>query len=224
MRRRDFLAAAAAPAPAPKKKGWRALFNGRNLDGWEPRGNGIWLVWADGTLAGQRHPRRDYPTQGFADRAQYQAWLNTQAWLYSKEEFGEYDLHLDYWLPEGGNSGVSLRDPSRAAHAIVTPPDFRRTPSKLGYEIQLNHKYPDEYPSGSIYTFVKAKTGVQKDGQWNALDIEVRGDRLAVKLNGVMVAESATDPPRPKRGPVGLQLHDQFSFALFRNIRIRELK
>jgi hypothetical protein len=223
MNRRNFLAAAGA-APAARKKSWRPLFNGRNLDGWEARGSGIWLVWADGTLAGQRNPRRDYPAQGFPDIKQYQAWLNTQAWLYTRADFGEFDLHVEYWLPEGGNSGISLRDPSRAAHAITTPADFRRTHSKLGYEIQLNHKYPDDNASGSIYTFVKAKAGVQKDGQWNALEIEVRDDRLAVKLNGTLVAESATDPPRPKRGPVGLQLHDQYSLVLFRNIRIRELR
>ena len=32
------------------------------------------------------------------------------------------------------------------------------------------------------------------------------------------------DPERSKTGPIGLQLHDQFSFVMFRNIRIREIK
>jgi hypothetical protein len=27
---------------------------------------------------------------------------------------------------------------------------------------------------------------------------------------------------RPLRGPIGLQLHDRFTWAMFRNIRIRE--
>jgi hypothetical protein len=30
-------------------------------------------------------------------------------------------------------------------------------------------------------------------------------------------------PDRPKSGPIGLQLHDRFSVAMFRNIRIREI-
>ena len=102
------------------------------------------------------------------------------------------------------------------------PPDFTKTPSKLGYEIQLNNQYPDKHPSGSIYTFVDAKTGVQKDNQWNKIQIESRKDMIRVRLNGVVVAEHPGDPKRPVRGPIGLQLHDQFSVVMFRNIRITE--
>jgi len=38
------------------------------------------------------------------------------------------------------------------------------------------------------------------------------------------VAEHPGDPKRPKRGPIGLQMHDQFSIIMFRNIRIVEGK
>jgi hypothetical protein len=55
------------------------------------------------------------------------------------------------------------------------------------------------------------------------MEIESRSDRISVWLNGVMVAEYAGEPGRPKVGPIGLQLHDQFTFAMFRNIRIREI-
>jgi len=44
------------------------------------------------------------------------------------------------------------------------------------------------------------------------------------KVNGTLAAEYAGDPARSQTGPIGLQLHDQFTFALFRNIRIREIK
>src|ERR1035441_9891712 len=27
-----------------------------------------------------------------------------QAWLYSKAEYGEFDLHVENWIPAGGNS------------------------------------------------------------------------------------------------------------------------
>jgi hypothetical protein len=209
-----------APAGAQQ---WRKIFNGKNLDGWEQIGNGVWHVMADGTLVGQRMPRRDFPQSWPVDRKTYSDWLNTQAWLYTKSDYGEYDLHLEYWLPAGGNSGVSLRDPSRARYAITTPADFRRTPSKLGYEIQLNNQYPDPQPSGSIYTFVQAKTGAQKDNEWNMLDIAVRDAGLKVRLNGRLVAEHPGDPARPKTGPVGLQLHDQYSVVMFRDIRLREV-
>jgi hypothetical protein len=36
------------------------------------------------------------------------------------------------------------------------------------------------------------------------------------------MAEHPGDPKRPKTGPIGLQLHDQFSVIQFRDVRIRE--
>src|SRR5436305_1845329 len=78
----------------------------------------------------------------------------------------------------------------------------------------------DRYPSGSVYLFTAAKKGVQKPQDWNSLDIESRNNIIRVKLNGEAVAESAGDPTRSKVGPIGLQLHDQFTFVMFRHIRI----
>jgi hypothetical protein len=43
-----------------------------------------------------------------------------------------------------------------------------------------------------------------------------------VRLNGQLVAEGPGEEARSKTGPIGLQLHDRFSTAMFRNIRIRE--
>jgi hypothetical protein len=54
------------------------------------------------------------------------------------------------------------------------------------------------------------------------MQIEARAGRIRVRINGQLVSDYPGHPARSTRGPVGLQLHDQFSFALFRNIRIRE--
>jgi len=205
---------------------WKPLLNGKNLDGWEVLGDGVWLVMSDGTLLGERRPARNQPAAGSdtIPRAQYDGWRDQQSWLYTvRNDFDEFDLHVEFWTRVMGNSGISLRDPSRAKYAITLPPDFTRTPSKLGYEIQINNQYPDPHPTGSIYGFVDAKTGVQKDNEWNAMDIESRTNGIRVKVNGVVVAEYPGDPKRPKTGPIGLQLHDQFCVIMFRNIRIREL-
>jgi hypothetical protein len=178
----------------------------------------------DGTLVGQRDLQTVFRHQPvLADPQQYRAWLYNQAWLYTTRSFGEFDLRLDYWLRWRGNSGVSIRDTTRAKYAIATPADFSRTPSKTGYEIQISNGYPDQHPTGSIYTFVKAKEGAQVENNWNTLEIESRRDRIRVKVNGQAVAEHPGDPARSKTGPIGLQLHDQFSVAMFRNIRIREI-
>jgi hypothetical protein len=199
------------------------MFNGKNLDGWEVIGDGQWTVMRDGTIVGQRTadfrklfaPGATSPGRG---------WIDTQSWLYTtRNDYGEFDLHLEYWTKSHGNSGVSIRDTSRGKWGIVTPPDYTKTPSKIGYEIQINNRYPDPHPSGSIYGFADAPKDSQRDDDWNAMDIVSRKDKITVSINGRVVAEHAGDPNRSKIGPIGLQLHDQFSIVLFRNVRIREL-
>ncbi len=54
------------------------------------------------------------------------------------------------------------------------------------------------------------------------MEIESRNGAIRVRVNGTLAAEYAGDPARSKSGPIGLQLHDQFTSAMFRNIRIRE--
>ncbi len=210
-------------APAGPDK---PLFNGKNLDGWEVIGDGQWTVMADGSLLAQRtsdlRTMRAHPMT----KSEFDGWANTQSWLYTKRaDFGEFDLHVEFWTKTHGNSGISIRDSSRAQWGVTTPPDYKRTPSKIGYEIQINNRYPDPHPTGSIYGFADApKTGVMKEDDWNSLDISSRNDKITVRLNGKVVAEHAGDPQRPKTGPIGLQLHDQFSIVMFRNIRIRETR
>ncbi|MFN0102718.1 MAG: DUF1080 domain-containing protein [Bryobacteraceae bacterium] len=213
-----LLFALAADAP---------LFNGKNLDGWEVIGDGQWTVMVDGTLLAQRTAdvrKLLEPGAKFATKQEYVAWENNQSWLYTKRnDFAEFDLHVEFWTRTNGNSGISIRDSSRAKYGIVTPPDYKRTPSKIGYEIQINNRYPDPNPTGSIYGFAHAKPGAMREDDWNSLDISSRNDKISIRLNGKLVAEHAGDPARPKAGPIGLQLHDQFSVVMFRNIRIREL-
>lgn len=208
---------------------WQPLFNGKNLDGWEVIGDGQWTVLSDGTLVGQRiGDLRKLLMPGGGPMAatpkQFTEWVNVQSWLYTKRnDFGEFDLKLEYWTKTHGNSGVSIRDTSRAQYAVIMPVDYKKTPSKIGYEIQINNKYPDPHPSGSIYGFMDAPKEAQHEDDWNTMEIQSRRDKITIKLNGKVVAEHAGDPQRSKTGPIGLQLHDQFSIIEFRNIQIREL-
>ncbi len=184
------------------------LVNGKDLSGWEPIGDGIWNVLNDGTLTGQRDLGKD---------------SRNQAWLYTKKDFGEFDLHLEWWLRFACNSGVSIRDSSRARYAITAEWDAQKTPAHIGYEIQLINSYKEKYPSGSVYLFDVAKEGAMRDNDWNTLDIESRNSGIRVKINGQLVSQFAGDPARPKTGPIGLQLHDKNTVVMFRNITLREI-
>ncbi len=219
-----FALATASPA----QDAWKPLFNGRSLDGWETKGDGKWNVLAGGILIGQpvsggKNPFATAWPVTLSEK-QYQDWRQTQSWIYTVAEFGEFDLQLEYLTPSGGNSGVSIRDHTRGRYAIGPVPDYNKTPAHHGYEIQILNGVKTKYPSGSIYLFAPATFGHEKENDWNSLEVESRNDRIRVKLNGVEVASHAGDPARPKTGPIGLQLHDRFNVILFRNIRIRTLR
>ena len=205
---------------------WKPLVT-KGLEAWESIGDAQWTVMADGTLVGQRTGdlrKLLVPGGPMTTPKDFKSWVDTQAWLYTKRnDFGEFDLHLEYFTKTSGNSGVSIRDLTRAKAAVTTPPDYTHTPSKVGYEIQINNRFPDPHPSGSIYGFADAPKDAQHDDDWNTMEIASRNSGITVTLNGRVVAESAGDPKRPKAGPIGLQLHDQFSIILFRNVNVREL-
>lgn len=191
---------------------WIELLNKKDLNGWESIGKGIWTVLRDGTLVGQRDLREKANTDP------------NQAWLYTTQSFREFDLDMEWWTRFGGNSGISIRDSSRARHTFGAEADPKRTPARMGHEIQISNGYSDSYPTGSIYLFQKARTGVQIENDWNRFEIAVRDSSIRVRLNGQLVAEHAGDPARVRSGPIGLQLHDPQSIVMFRNIRIREIK
>ena len=214
------LALLATPASA---QSWDDLLRG-GLDKWDILGDGIWRLRPDGVLVAHRDPdwKMMFAERELITQQQFHEWHAVQSWLYTKQEFEEFDLHLDYFVRTPGNSGISIRDPSRAAHGLSHPPDFKRTPSKLGYEIQINSDWPDRWSTGSIYGLAKAKEGAQKLGEWNSMNVESRKGSIRVFLNGELVAEHPGDPKRPTKGPIGLQLHDQFSFVMFRNVWVME--
>jgi hypothetical protein len=186
---------------------WSDLFNGRDLTGWEVVGDGDWSAPGGGILVGQCDLRKP---------------CHRQSWLYTKEEFGEFDLKLSYFLRLGGNSGVSIWDTSRARYAVDPEADGRRTPSHVGYEINIDNDALKGFDvTGSIYLIAGAKGGIQKDREWNTLEIHARHDAIEVLVNGIVVANHALLPERPTRGPIGLQLHDSRDVVLFRDVQIR---
>jgi hypothetical protein len=195
--------------------GWADLLKrDPSLSGWQKVGPGLWHVTSDGVLVGQRDP--SMPRTGTGP---------DQAWLYTKREYDEFDLRFEFWNRLRGNSGVSVRDTSRARYSFGSESDPDRTPSHIGYEIQILNAHTDKFPTGSLYLFQPAKAGIQLDHDWNQMVIECRRTGIRVRLNGQLVMEHAGDAARNRNlAPIGLQLHDRNSVIMFRNIQVREVK
>lgn len=187
--------------------GYRPLFNGRNLEGWEAEGGAAESCWSvqDGLLvcSGQKGP-----------------------WLRSTEEFGDFDLRLDYRLSTGGNSGVYVRVPKDGNHHRENA-----TLPIAGFEVQVlddaapqHLKLKDYQYSASIYDIAGANPRVSRPpGEWNTLEINCRGERVTTWHNGYQVTDvSSSQSPllalRSVRGYLGLQNHS--TIVKFRDIRI----
>ncbi len=188
--------------------GGRELFNGRDLSGWHGVGGPAtnWDV-VDGELICTNEPG--------------------SRWLRTEREYADFDLKLEFKIPEDGNSGVFVRAPLEGAAHIE------------GFEIQILDDYgprwrqlaPNQF-TGAIYAAQAPSERVTKPaGEWQTMRIRLDGRQAAVWVNGQQVIDANLDelarkhPGIPglkrERGYIGLQHHS--SVVYFRNLRIREL-
>jgi hypothetical protein len=158
-------------------------------------------------------------------------------WLMHPKEFGDLELHLEYKMTRGGNSGVTLRCPRQRPKRLTR---MKAEPAVIAYEIQLvdDENHPDGKKdttcTGAIHGIAPAlKRNVNKPlGEWNTLVVVARGTKVTVKLNGETVQDvelkEYADKVKGKnpymlatKGYVGLQSWK--GRVEFRNLRIKEL-
>ncbi len=187
----------------------RQLFNGRDLTDWAMTGPGSFIV-EDGALK----------TQGGMGLL----W-------YTESKIGDAVLRVVYRVSRvEDNSGVFVRIADR-------PPDPWYAVHH-GYEVQILASGDEWHKTGCIYSLSRALADAQKPpGQWNVMEIAMRGQRIDVTLNGELVTQF--DPaqplperrfpyepergPRPERGYIGLQNHDADSAVYFREVSVGPL-
>jgi hypothetical protein len=184
-----------------KDAGFQLLFNGTDLTGWsEVQGSPGTFEVKDGVLNGTRKDKSAY-------------------WLSTAEQYGDFELRLEFKIPPKGNSGVFIRAPHEG-----------RT-SREGMEIQIYDEptktTPDVGSTGSIYQVAAAKKFANRPaGEWNELWILCEGDHIKVTMNGEVIndadmSEHEALKNRPRRGFIGLSAHTDT--VQFRNLRLRKI-
>ncbi|MFO0946808.1 MAG: DUF1080 domain-containing protein [Planctomycetota bacterium] len=124
-------------------------------------------------------------------------------------ELSDFRFTMEYRLAKKGNSGVGIRGiPFTGAKAT--------RPSFAGYEIQLLDDAgspTNAHSSGSLYRYVPPLVNAVKPaGEWNTFEVECRGPKIRVKINGEIVQDVdqttvAEIKDKPLRGYVSLQNH-----------------
>jgi hypothetical protein len=217
MRRCLFLlplAAAVWAVPAVRcadkgvPEGFESVFNGKDLTGWMVNEGGKMEDWGaqDGILF----------TKGSGG-----------GWLMTEKEYADFEIRLEYKVPENGNSGVGLRSP------------LKGDPAYVGMEIQILDDNGPDYKNlqpfqytGSIYGVVPpAKRVTKAAGEWNQMHITAKGRRVIVEINGTEVVNANLDDHKDQadkhpgllreKGHIGLQSHTHR--VEFRNIYIKTL-
>jgi hypothetical protein len=244
---RAFLAAclvlAAMPAVAIEREtfdeyGFRALFDGKTLDGWRVsadtwhsrasgnRSGGMWSV-VEGVITG----RQDLPGNGgilitektFRDfeivlEVNNDFGMDSGLFLRSTGDGKAYQCLIDY-LPDGSIAGVYGEGLSGEIH--VRNHVFGADPKTI------KRHAPAPFP---LPFAPEQWTEVWRVGEWNEIRAQIIGNppHITTWINGVRIMDY-TDRERrhPDSGAVALQVHGGEQFAnlavRYRNIRIKSL-
>lgn len=200
-----------------KAAGWKLLFDGKSTEGWRGYGTDTmpsgWQA-VDGSLAR----------------------VSRAADIITKEQFGDFELVLDWKLEPRGNSGLFYRAVEGLEWIYHGAPEYQ-----LLDDAGHNDGRSPLTSAGSLHSVYAVPRGVVKPGgEWNTTRVVARGAHIEHWLNGQKVVEYeqgsadwaqrvagskfANWPQYGKsmRGHIGLQEHG--GRGEFRNIKIRELK
>ncbi len=197
-----------AAAVAPCAE-WQQLYNGKDLSGWKMVGPGRFVI-EDGLMK----------TEGGMGLLYYEA-----------RPFGNVTLRVVFKTGSAqANSGVFIR--------MAEPPSDPWYGVHNGYEVQIDAGGDEWHCTGAIYSLAKVSRRAQKPaGEWNTMEITLRGQTTVVRLNGDVVNEfEGSQPvperkqwfepvrgPRPDSGYIGLQNHDARSVVYFKDVSVSPL-
>ncbi|MGW9479876.1 family 16 glycoside hydrolase [Saccharomonospora azurea] len=198
-------------ATQPAEDGYRPLWDGATLNGWNQAGPGGFAVVPDEDRPGACALESVGDPEGLG-------------MLWHGEEFDSYRLHVDFKaVAEDDNSGVFIGFPD--------PGDDPWIGVQQGYEIQIDDTggspdAADKSKTGSIYTFQAPTSFPTVAGEWNTMEIEVDDPMIRVWINDVLVNEYE-NPEGSGRdlssGYVGLQNNRVTDTVYFRDVWIKEL-
>ncbi|MBP1655049.1 MAG: hypothetical protein H6Q28_1605, partial [Bacteroidetes bacterium] len=194
--------------------GFRALFNGKNLEGWKG------LVGDPIARAAMSAAQLEM-AQAKADSSMRAHWSVADGVLLfdgngeslcTAEDFEDFELLVDWKIERFGDSGIYLRGSPQVQ--IWDPAQWPEGSGGL-YNNQKNPSRPMRCVDRPI-------------GEWNTFRITMIGERVTVALNGVVVVDSVVlenywdrSIPIFPSGQIELQSHS--SPLAFRNVYIREI-
>jgi len=225
----------AATGPAAEEEGWIDLMASPTLDAWKSPTGG-WTHIADVRLD-PANPRKLLAEPGKG--AIYNGPTGRTNNLITKEKFADVEVHVEFAIPKGSNSGVKLD----AVYEIQILDSFGKT-KLTGNDCGGIYPRAQTMPYRYLDEGQAPRTNAsRKPGEWQTLDISFRAPRfdesgkktqnakfVKVVLNGQVIHENA-EAKTPTGSnwvkaetPTGpLLLQADHGPVAFRNVRIRPL-
>lgn len=165
----------ARAADAPSAEGWRPLFDGKGLSGWKFRNPDAKKVWVacDDVRLDPADPARLLPvgSGGGPDAVLLCGEDGRGSDIMTEQNFNDYELHLEFTVPKGSNSGVY----NRGLFEIQVFDSFGA--SKLAF-----------HDCGALYErAIPRENHAKPPGEWQSFDITLKGKRLSLVWNGKSV-------------------------------------
>lgn len=197
--------------------GWKPIFNGRDLSGWDPRPNAEAYVVQDGVMT--------LPVAGGDGE------------IRTLGLYRNFELRLDFKISRMANSGLFLRsgplgNPSFSGCEVQIIDDFN-------WETVTQSTLKPYQFSGGLYGAQPpaVRDALRPLGEWNTYFVRYVDSRIAVHLNDRLLYDVDTfeleaKPPfveRVAQGFIGMQRHAPpgatgEAFAWFRNLFLREVE
>lgn len=199
-----------------KAAGWKLLFDGTTLAGW-------------------RSYKSETPPTGW--RASNGELIRDGAGgdLMTKEQFGDFELRLDWKISKNGNSGIIYRATSDGPYPWSTGPEFQ----VLDNAGHADGKSPLTSAGSNFAVNPPVKDVSKPIGEWNTIRLIARGPHIEHWMNGVKLLEYEVGSPdweqRVKASKFGTMpgygraprgyfvLQDHGNLVTYRNIKVRRL-
>lgn len=197
--------------------GFTALFNGKDLTGWQ----GLVPINTRKKMSKEKYEEAvkkatEKALQHWTVKDGIIHYTGKNNNLQTAKDYGDFELYVDWKIEPNGDSGLYLRgNPQVQIWDVNGKNNGKKVGSGGLYNNQKNPSNPLLVADNPV-------------GQWNTFHVTMKGDKVTVKLNGKVVVDNTPlenfwerGKPLPERGPIELQHHGDKLW--FKNIYIKEL-
>ena len=205
-------------ATMPYDNGFVSLFNGRDLTGWKALvGNPITRSKMTSTEMDNQQTIANEKTKGdWIVKDGQLIFTGHGENLATTNQYGDFDMYVDWKITAQGDAGIYLRGTPQVQIWDTSRRDVGADVGSGGlYNNQKNVSKPLLVADNKI-------------GEWNTFHIIMKGEKVTVYLNGLLVTDNTTlenywDKTQPIFPKEQIELQAHGTYVAYRNIYLKDL-